>query len=46
VSDFLDLYFENEFVKGAFAFDGILANYADTKRPAQLMCFKHHAFVK
>ena len=26
VSDFLDLYFENDYVKGAFAFDGIVGN--------------------
>ncbi len=44
VSDFLDLYFENEFVKGAFAFDGIVGNYADTKTPGSAYVLMHHAF--
>lgn len=44
VSDFLDLYFENEYVKGAFAFDGIVGNYADTKTPGTAYVLMHHAF--
>jgi phytoene dehydrogenase-like protein len=44
VSDFLDLYFENEFVKGAFAFDGIVGNYADTQTPGSAYVLMHHAF--
>ncbi len=44
VSDFLDLYFENEFVKGAFAFDGIVGNYANTKTPGSAYVLMHHAF--
>ena len=31
VADFLSHYFENEYVKGAFAFDGIVGNYADSQ---------------
>ncbi|MFT4635275.1 MAG: phytoene dehydrogenase-like protein [Arenicella sp.] len=44
VSDFLDLYFENQYVKGAFAFDGIVGNYADTKTPGSAYVLMHHAF--
>ena len=44
VSDFLDHYFENEYVKGAFAFDGIVGNYVDTKTPGSAYVLIHHAF--
>ncbi|MFT6408959.1 MAG: phytoene dehydrogenase-like protein [Arenicella sp.] len=44
VSDFLDLYFQNKYVKGAFAFDGIVGNYADTKTPGSAYVLMHHAF--
>ena len=44
VSDFLDLYFENEYVKGAFAFDGIVGNFADTTTPGSAYILMHHAF--
>ena len=44
VGDFLDLYFENEYVKGAFAFDGIVGNYADTQTPGSAYVLMHHAF--
>lgn len=44
VSDFLDYYFENEYVKGAFAFDGIVGNYADTQTPGSAYVLMHHAF--
>jgi phytoene dehydrogenase-like protein len=44
VSDFLDLYFENEHVKAAFAFDGVVGNYADTKSPGSAYVLMHHAF--
>ena len=44
VSDFLDLYFENDYVKGAFAFDGIVGNYADTDTPGSAYVLMHHAF--
>ncbi len=44
VSDFLDLYFEHEYVKGAFAFDGIVGNYADTQTPGSAYVLMHHAF--
>lgn len=44
VGDFLDLYFENEYVKGAFAFDGVVGNYADTRTPGSAYVLMHHAF--
>ena len=44
VSDFLDLYFENEHVKAAFAFDGIVGNYADTQSSGSAYVLMHHAF--
>jgi phytoene dehydrogenase-like protein len=44
VSDFLDLYFENEFVKGAFAFDGVVGNYASPHQPGSAYVLMHHAF--
>lgn len=44
VSDFLDLYFENPFIKGAFAFDGIVGTYADTQTPGTAYVLMHHAF--
>ena len=44
VSDFLDHYFENEYVRGAFAFDGIVGNYADTETPGSAYVLIHHAF--
>ena len=44
VSDFLDLYFENDYVKAAFAFDGIVGNYADTQTPGSAYVLMHHAF--
>ncbi len=44
VSDFLGLYFENEHVKAAFAFDGIVGNYASTQSPGSAYVLMHHAF--
>ena len=44
VADFLALYFENEYVKGAFAFDGVVGNYADTQTPGSAYVLMHHAF--
>ena len=44
VADFLALYFENDFVKGAFAFDGLVGNYADTRSPGSAYVLMHHAF--
>ena len=44
VSEFLDLYFENEHVKGAFAFDGIVGHYADTETMGTAYVLMHHAF--
>jgi len=44
VSDFLGLYFEDERVKSAFAFDGIVGNYADTQSAGSAYVLMHHAF--
>ncbi|WP_321391857.1 NAD(P)/FAD-dependent oxidoreductase [Emcibacter sp.] len=44
VADFLNLYFENEYVKGAFAFDGVVGNYADSMTPGTAYVLMHHAF--
>jgi phytoene dehydrogenase-like protein len=44
VGDFLDTYFENAYVKGAFAFDGLVGNYADTRTPGSAYVLLHHAF--
>ena len=44
VADFLAQYFENDFVKGAFAFDGIVGNYADSQTPGTADVLMHHAF--
>jgi phytoene dehydrogenase-like protein len=43
VADFLDMYFENEYVKGAFAFDGVVGNYAETNAPGSAYVLMHHA---
>ncbi len=44
VTDFLNLYFENEHVKAAFAFDGIVGAYCDTQTPGTAYVLMHHAF--
>jgi phytoene dehydrogenase-like protein len=44
VGDFLSMYFENEYVRGAFAFDGVVGNYADTTTPGSAYVLMHHAF--
>ncbi|WNC73099.1 NAD(P)/FAD-dependent oxidoreductase [Thalassotalea psychrophila] len=44
VDDFLNLYFENEYVKGAFAFDGLVGNYASPYTPGSAYVLMHHAF--
>ena len=44
VDDFLSLYFENEYVKGAFAFDGIVGTYASPHTPGTAYVLMHHAF--
>ena len=41
-SDFLDYYFENDFVKAAYAFDGVVGNYSDTKTPGSAYVLMHH----
>ena len=44
VSDFLDLYFENDLVKGAFAFDGVVGFYGSPHTPGSAYVLMHHAF--
>jgi len=44
VGDFLDTYFDNDYVKGAFAFDGLVGNYADSRTPGSAYVLLHHAF--
>ena len=44
VADFLNMYFENDYVKGALAFDGIVGTYADTEKPGTAYVLLHHAF--
>lgn len=44
VGDFLSMYFENDHVKAAFAFDGVVGAYADTDTPGTAYVLLHHAF--
>ena len=43
-SDFLDQWFESDFVKGAFAFDGIVGAYASPSTPGTAYVLLHHCF--
>lgn len=43
-SDFLDGWFESDVVKGAFAFDGIVGNYAAPSTPGTAYVLLHHCF--
>lgn len=43
-ADFLDRYFENEVVKGAFAFDGIVGAFASPFTPGTAYVLLHHCF--
>lgn len=44
VSDYLDFYFENKFVKGAFAFDGVVGNFSSPHAQGSAYVLMHHAF--
>ncbi len=44
VDDFLSLYFEHPYVKAAFAFDGVVGNYASPYAPGTAYVLMHHAF--
>jgi len=44
VSDFLDYYFKDQRVKAAFAFDGLVGTYSDTKQAGTAYVLAHHAF--
>jgi phytoene dehydrogenase-like protein len=43
-ADFLDNWFESDVVKGAFAFDGIVGNYAAPSTPGTGYVLLHHCF--
>jgi phytoene dehydrogenase-like protein len=43
-ADFLDAWFESEVVKAAFAFDGIVGNYAAPSTPGSAYVLLHHCF--
>jgi len=43
-ADFLDQWFENETVKAAFAFDGIVGYYAAPSTPGTAYVLLHHCF--
>ena len=43
-ADFLERWFENETVKGAFAFDGIVGAYAAPSTPGTAYVLLHHCF--
>lgn len=43
-ADFLDGWFENETVKAAFAFDGIVGAYAAPRTPGTAYVLVHHCF--
>jgi phytoene dehydrogenase-like protein len=43
-ADFLDRWFENETVKAAFAFDGIVGAYAAPSTPGTAYILLHHCF--
>src|SRR4029078_1121896 len=43
-ADFLDGGFESDVVKGAFAFDGIVGNYAAPSTPGTAYVLLHHCF--
>lgn len=43
-TDFLDQWFENETVKAAFAFDGIVGAYAAPSTPGTAYVLLHHCF--
>lgn len=44
VADFLSGYFENDAVKAAFAFDGVVGNYASPYSAGSAYVLLHHAF--
>jgi phytoene dehydrogenase-like protein len=43
-ADFLGAWFESDVVKGAFAFDGIVGNYAAPSTPGTAYVLLHHCF--
>lgn len=43
-TDFLDGWFESEVVKAAFAFDGVVGNYAAPSMPGTAYVLLHHCF--
>ncbi len=43
-ADFLDQWFESDFVKGAFAFDGVIGAFAAPTMPGTAYVLLHHCF--
>jgi len=43
-ADFLDAWFESDAVKAAFAFDGVVGNYASPYTPGTAYVLLHHCF--
>jgi len=42
--DFLDGWFENEYIKAAFGFDAVVGNYASPDTPGSAYVLLHHVF--
>jgi len=42
--DFLDSWFENDYVKAAFGFDAVVGNYASVDTPGSAYVLLHHVF--
>ncbi len=42
--DFLDSWFENDYVKAAFGFDAVVGNYASPDTPGSAYVLLHHVF--
>ncbi len=42
--DFLDSWYENDFIKAAFGFDAVVGNYASVDTPGSAYVLLHHVF--
>lgn len=42
--DFLDAWYENDYVKGAFGFDAVVGNFASPDAPGSAYVLLHHVF--
>lgn len=43
-ADVLDQWFENDFIKGVFAFDAVVGNFASPRTPGSAYVLLHHVF--